>query len=841
MRINIDGQEIETKKGKTILELARENDIYIPSLCDFKGLEPFSGCRLCLVKVEGMKGYVPSCSVFVRDGMKVKTKTSDIQKLRKNILELILTEHPNACLICAEKENCDEHKATIRKVDEVTGCVLCPNNGRCDLQKVVQEIGLEKVKFPSFYRDIEIEKDDPFFERNYNLCILCGRCVRVCREVRGLSVLSFLRRGAKTVVGTSLGRSLLDSGCQFCGACVDVCPTGALTEKAVKYDSPPDNKKDTVCPLCSVGCSLEFNFFKDKFLGAEAAGSSPVNGGQACVRGRFALRDMVQSDNRLRKPLIRKNSQLEEATWDEALDYASEQLKKHRSEQIAVVTSPQLSCEDIFVFNKFAEKALKTKHVNQKAEGSPLSLISDASRKHEISPPLSFKLDDISELDAVFLMGGNLMESTPIAWLYILKALNKGADLITAGSFRNPIDRYASKRLKVAPGMEFDLLAFLSKCIIEKEGDKKFAAEKGFKEFKSSLDGISFEHLEENTGVDIEAVKQTAGILSNKGKSGFIFAPQFIGGEREEAAAEALLDLAFLSDAQIFPLSVEGNHRGWHSINKDHSEKTKSLSGILNGIKKGKYKVLYTAAPLEIPDNTGLEFLIVQDSFAGDYLGKADVVLPACVLSETEGSIVNTEGRIQGLRGPLVSQGEARPDWKIVSGLAGKMGINNFGCTTVKDIRKEMARELPLFNDLSRIRSKRGKEVFLKEGPEERKKFIPLCPVNRLEKETPQYSLRLVLEHCFDYYRSCLLSEDIAEFGLFRSKQWIKMNKKDAQKHELEEGSPVALESEKGRLKGFVHISESVPEGIVTAYYIPGMDGDRAYWNLSPVKVTRGK
>jgi formate dehydrogenase alpha subunit len=841
MRINIDGKEIETRERKTILELARENDIYIPSLCDFKGLEPFSGCRLCLVKVEGMKGYVPSCSVFVKEGMKVKTKTSDIQKLRKNILELILTEHPNACLICEEKENCDEHKFTIRKVDEVTGCVLCPNNGRCELQNVVREVGLEKIKFPSFYRDLEVKKDDPFFDRNYNLCILCGRCVRVCRDVRGLSVITFIRRGANTVIGTSLGRSLLDSGCQFCGACVDVCPTGALTEKAVKYDNPSDKKKNTVCPLCSIGCSLEFNFFEDNFLGADPAGSSPVNNGQACVRGRFALRDVVQSEDRIRKPLIRKNDQLEGVTWEEALDYASEKLKKYKPDEIAVITSPQLSCEDIFVFNKFAEKVLKTKHINQKTEGSPLSLIYNASRKHGISLPIQFKLDDISELDAVFLMGGNLMESTPIVWLSILKALDRGADLITAGFLGNPVVRHASKKLWVNPGMESYLLAFLSKCIMDDSGEKEFKAEKGFEELKRSLDGIPYKYLEKSTGVDRKTVKQTADILRKRGRSGLIFAPQLIGRDREDAVAENLLNLAFLSDSRIFPLSVEGNYRGWDAINKDFSERTKSLTEIVNGIKKGQYKALYTAAPIDIPDNTGLELLIVQDCFAGDNLDKANVVLPACVLPETDGSIVNTEGRIQGLRRPLDSLGDAKPDWEIVSELAGKMGSKDFGYTTAGDIRKEMALKLPRFRDISQTLSKRGRQVFLKEDAGYRKKFIPLSPLKELKKETPQYPLRLVLEHGFDYYRSCMISEEIPEFDLFRSQQWIKINKKDARKYKLKEGFPVTVESKEGQFKGVILISEYVPAGIVTAYSMPDRDGNRADMNLSPVKITRGK
>jgi len=186
IKVTIDSQMIELESPVTILEAAREKDIYIPSLCDHPSLSLFTGCRMCIVEIQGRKGVVPSCSTSVEDGMIVKTNTPKLQKMRRHILELILSEHPNACLICKEKENCDEYKSTIRKVGETTGCVLCANNHHCELQKVAEHVKLKNVRFPSQYKDLEIDKDDPFFERNYNLCILCGRCVRVCHEIRGL-------------------------------------------------------------------------------------------------------------------------------------------------------------------------------------------------------------------------------------------------------------------------------------------------------------------------------------------------------------------------------------------------------------------------------------------------------------------------------------------------------------------------------------------------------------------------------------------------------------------------------------------------------------------------------
>src|SRR4030042_1877123 len=288
VKIKIDGKTINAKKNETVLEAASRAGIKIPTLCDHHELEPYGGCRLCIVEVKGIKNPLTACTLPVKTGMEIKTISPKLNALRRFTLQLILSEHPPSCFICQKKDECSDYQHCIEKVSITTGCKFCPKNGRCELQRVIEEIGLKEVNFGFEYRNQEIERFDPFFDLDYNLCILCGRCTRACQDLRGAATLDFHHRGPRTLVGTAFGLSHLEANCQFCGVCVDVCPTGALADRFSRWQGIPERSAITTCIICNIACSIKANIKKDEIIGIEP------NGDQLCVRGRFGIAPMVQ-------------------------------------------------------------------------------------------------------------------------------------------------------------------------------------------------------------------------------------------------------------------------------------------------------------------------------------------------------------------------------------------------------------------------------------------------------------------------------------------------------------------------------------------------------------------
>ncbi len=854
MNIIIDGKAIEAEERKTILEVARENNIYVPSLCDHSRLAPFTGCRLCVVEIKGRKGFPPSCGTYVEEGMEIKTKTPRLQKLRRQILELILSEHPNACLICKEKENCDEFKSTIRKVGEITGCVLCSNNGQCELQDVVEALKIEKVNYPSVYRNVDVKKNDPFFDRNYNLCILCGRCVRVCHEIRGASAVSFVYRGTQAVVGTVLDRPLIESGCQFCGACVDVCPTGALAERGLKYETLPEESSETVCALCGVGCALRMDLKKGRILSSQPVENGVVNHGQACLRGRFTIRDVVYSPGRILRPLIKRKREFEEVGWDEALEYVAQRLKKYRGKRAAFISSPQLSCEDSYLFYKFAKKVLKTKNIHSATHYSPLTAFKETAEKKNLPLVLNFKIDNISEAETLFLLNEDITVSHPVIWLKILEAVRKGAKLITASTLRASWSRFSSLFLGFKPGAEFYLLAFLSKFILEEGEDRKFSRIKGFPSFKKFLEKLDSSQIFELTGLNEEELKQAADLFLQSNSSVLLFGPELSQSYSGKENLMALWNLALQTEARIVPLGLESNLKGISEIEKHFGFDSLSFHQIKEGLSSGGIKALFLAGPMPHMKKVKPEFLVVLDCYMSENAGLADVVLPATTFVEAEGILVNIEGRVQKLEKIIEPQGEARPDWWIISRLAQSMGHGDFRYKSASDILKEMRRSMAGFAKVSSTALKKGREIFIQEKKTGEKAFLRPRVIPELEKPSKKYPYLLLLDYSLDYYRNLSLHQEIKGLRMIRDSRWIKISPEDADKLHLKQGETITVESMSGRCKGIVRVSESSPKGAIRSSFLWNEDSDFSGVSLLPssapgsvslgpipVRIKRGK
>ncbi len=339
--LTIDGHKIEARPGMTVLEAAQTAGIYIPNLCADPDLRPYGACRLCIVEIEGMRGLPSSCTITATDGMKVRTDSPLVESSRRTEVELLLADHPDSCLTCLK-------------------------NTRCELQKVAAYVGARPNRFPKTTRVLPVDESSPFLRYDMNKCILCGKCVRVCDEVQGLGAITFVNRGYSTKIGTFMDRPVITSVCESCGQCEAKCPVGAISVKGYQQ---PTRKVKTVCGYCGVGCGLMLQVRGSKVVGAEGDRESPVNRGSLCVKGRFG-NDFINHPDRLTKPLVRKDGQLVESTWEEALDLVSSRLAEYArpggdgGAPFAGLASAKCTNEENYLFQKFTRGVMGTNSVD---------------------------------------------------------------------------------------------------------------------------------------------------------------------------------------------------------------------------------------------------------------------------------------------------------------------------------------------------------------------------------------------------------------------------------------------------------------------------------------------
>jgi formate dehydrogenase alpha subunit len=344
IRILLNGIEAFCERGQTILDVARQAGLEIPTLCHDDRLEPYGGCRLCIVEVKGVPRPMAACTTPVKDGMEITTDNDTIKRIRKNLISLLLSNHPNDCM-------------------------RCEKTGDCALQDLSYRYDVDGGRFAGKRWTLPIKDDNPFITYEPNKCILCGRCVRICNEVVMAGTIDMKGRGFNVMPDTAYGKPRSLDNCEFCGQCVSTCPVGALTDRKSrgKGRSYEMKKVKTTCSYCGTGCNFYLNVRDGRVVKVTSAYDAPVNQGNLCIKGRYGY-DFIHSKERIKKPLIKKRGRFQEATWDEALDLIAkkfrELMKKHGNESVGAFSSARCTNEENFLLSKFTRTVFRNNNVD---------------------------------------------------------------------------------------------------------------------------------------------------------------------------------------------------------------------------------------------------------------------------------------------------------------------------------------------------------------------------------------------------------------------------------------------------------------------------------------------
>lgn len=361
LALTINGQAVTAPRGASVLAAATAAGVTIPTLCHHHDLDPSGACRLCVVEIDGVRGFPTSCTTPAADGMVVRTHTPQVVSLRRNILKLLLSSHTSPCIVCLHKEPCERLRPAASKASKVTRCATCSNRKGCHLRELCIEHEINDLDLPIAYKNKPIERLDPFMDRDRNLCVLCGRCVRVCRKLHGQAAIEFIGRGEDAHVGTAFQRDHSDTGCQFCGACIDICPTGTLTDRFAKWHGGADATVATACVLCPQGCALNLKLKRGRSVGAEALAFTRED--RICAIGRFVLPQMAEVPARLTVHQARYADGLRQVSFADAVGVAAAKLAGRTGAAVALVTHPSTTREELFVLRQFAQQVLHTDQV----------------------------------------------------------------------------------------------------------------------------------------------------------------------------------------------------------------------------------------------------------------------------------------------------------------------------------------------------------------------------------------------------------------------------------------------------------------------------------------------
>jgi len=850
--ITLDGVEVSGYSGMTILDLAQESGVDIPTLCNNPHLTPTGACRICLVEEERSRALLAACVTPISSGMVINTQSPRVVERRKVIIKLMLASHPDSCLVC-DKGN------------------------RCQLREIASEMGIGLIEFQRIPQYGAIEEVNPFIERDLSKCVLCGKCIRADQELVVEGAIDYIHRGPTSMPATLNSMPLEKSECTFCGTCVALCPTGALIEKERAYTGTSAATVETVCPFCGCGCSLCLEIKDNRIIRSRPGTGSPVNRGTLCVRGCYGY-DFVHSPERLTTPLIKSNGDLQAVSWDNALDLIATELnrikKAHGPDSLAILGSSKCTNEDNYLLQRLARGVLGTNNIDN---GSRLySATSRTGLGWSIGVPgTTSSISALEQSDLIIVIGANPTASAPAVGYAIKRAAKyKGAKLLLIDPRRTQLAPFAHLWLKPKVGTDMALINGLAEIIIdERLFDEEFVARKtdNFAELSRSLTKYTPEYVEELTGVPHQDVQIAARLFAQAKRSSIVYGNGITQQVTGTDNVIALANLAMLTDnvghngGGIFALQRENNAQGacdmgsvpdflpgYQSIDdaqakKRFEERWGVPLPIDNGLtalemieqaRAGKLKAMLIvgenpASSFPSPSMVrnallSLEFLVVADLFLTETAKLASVVLPAASFAEKEGTFTNFEGRVRPVKKAIEPLGDSLPEWQIILKLAERMG-HPMPYSSPQQVMNEVEELIPVYQrlafagfetedrDWADLESGHlgARRLYRGRFPSGFGRFSPVECIPAKNNLANKYPMTLisgtVLPH-FGHGSRSLRASRLRKFSL---QGWAEISKADAERLELNDGDTVKVASPVGEVTTTLRVTDTLPPGLL--------------------------
>lgn len=853
--------------GETMLTFIRRHldSGLVPTLCDAPNLDPFGACRVCSVEValekDGPVKTMASCHSPVGEGQFLYTSTKSVQKLRKNIIELVLTDHPLDCLTC-----------------EV--------NGNCELQTVAAQVGIREVRYPEGESHLHKAKDlsHPYMTSDLSKCINCYRCVRACDEVQGEFVLSMAGRGFDTRIVKGLDQTFMESDCVSCGACSQACPTSAISDVFQSKAIQVADTTRTVCTYCGVGCNLEIATNSGEILSITAPYDAEVNQGHTCLKGRFAFK-FYNHPERLDSPMIRRDGKFEKVSWDEVYEYITNRLKQYKEtfgpDSMAGISSSRCTNEENYLMQKFFRAVLQTNNIDGCARvcHSPTAL---GMQRTFGTGAATNSIEDLKHTDCIMVIGANPTDAHPVTGAKLKQfAMKSGNVSIVIDPRRTEMARYATHHLALRPGTNVAVLNMMMYYIIQ-EGlvDDSFISKRteGFADFKAELMSIDLDRLEAVSGVSREEVKAAAIAYASAPNAMSFHGLGVTEHSQGTFTVMQIADLAMLTGnigrkgVGVNPLRGQNNVQGSADmgvqphqgagyldvtkpeINQRYNEFYRSEVPSQVGYKipemfqaaiDGKLKAIWIIGEdvVQTDPNTqkviraleATDLVIVQELFMTETAKYADVILPGASFLEKSGTFTNGERRVQAVRQVVEPIPGSKPDGQIIVDIMNRMGYAQADYTP-DGMLEEISQIVPFFegirwdrlgkNGLQWPVAADGTDTQILHQQEFKRglgyfEFHAWEETQEITDHGKEYPYILTTNRELEHYNCGAMTRRTANEKILTS-DYLMIHPGDAAANAISDGDFVCLESPRGKVDVKARITDEVKPGVLsTTFHFP--------------------